>query len=65
MRVRHDAEVVAVGVPAAEGDRDDRDAGLDQPAGHQELVDAAGGAVGLVLHVADAVAGAEPRVFLA
>ena len=51
-------------VPAAERDGHDPDAGLDEPPGHQEVVHAAGRTVGLVLHVADAVAFAEPRVFL-
>ena len=57
------AEVVPVAVPAAEGERHAADAGLDQPAGHQELVVAAGAAVVDVLHVAVAVLGPQPRVF--
>ena len=36
--VAHQVEVLAVAVPAAVGQRDAADAGLDQPAGHQQLI---------------------------
>ena len=64
MRVRYRLEVLTVRVPAAERDRHDPRSGLDQAAGHQEVVHAARGAVVFVAHVADAVPGAQPRVFL-
>ena len=58
------SEVLAVRVPAAEGNRDHPHAGLDQPPGHQEMIHAAGRAVGFVSHIADAIPLAEARVFL-
>ena len=56
------AEVAAVRVPEAVGDRDAPRPGLDQPAGDQELVVPHRGAVAQVSRRADAVAVAEPGV---
>ena len=63
--VADEVEVLAVAVPAAVAQGHAADAGLDQPAGHQELIVAGRGAVVLVLvRLAVAVLVAEPRVFL-
>src|SRR5262249_39665786 len=56
------AEVIAVGVPAPEGDGDAGRSGLNEASGHEEVVHAAGGAVVLVAHVADAVLGTETGI---
>ena len=48
-------EVLAVRIPAAERDRHHPGTGLDQAAGHQEMVHAARRAIGFVSHVADAI----------
>jgi hypothetical protein len=53
-----------VSVPAAERDGDDPGSRLDQAAGHQKVVHAARGTIFFVFHIADAVPGAQTRVFL-
>ena len=64
--VANQAEVIAVAVPAAVGQRDATDASFDQAAGDQQVIVHRRGAIVLeVERLAVAVARDNPRVFLA